>query len=202
MARHENPPFPRGETYYNGGTIDANNLQGIHLEGKEWVFEDIDPATKTARTGRYVRCRIVRNVSGAALLPKRVAKFQKSGTNCGARVDGYANVTAEAGFPVDEFLSAAGVPNNDLFWLVMEGPAIVTTSLAADAGNNFAVGDKLVAATAATSGATTSGRAEKQVLTGATQPLADQIQNAIGRALTARTTGNTGVDVFVEVGKW
>lgn len=202
MARDENPPFQRGETFYNGETIDANDLGGTQLEGAEWVFEDIDPDTGIQRTERPVRCRIVRNTAATALLGGRLVQYEAGAGEYGARVDGYATTTAVACAPLDEYLPSGGVPVNDLAWVVIEGPAEVTVTLAAGATSNFSVGDWMVAATAATSGATTAGRAEQQVLTGATQPLADQIQNRIGRALTARTTANTGSTVLVDVGKW
>lgn len=196
MARDENPPFPRGSTYFGGDStlIDAN--VGSHLEGTEWVFEDNDPASMTQRTNRKVTCRIVRNKAATALLPKRLAAL-KDGQ--GGQIDGYARTTAARGYPIDEYLPAAGVAVNDLCYIVVKGPAVVKTSLAGGASNNFAVLDNLVAATAATSGATTAGRVEKQDLTGATQPLADQIQNKVGAACTARTTNNTDSDVLVDV---
>jgi len=206
MARDENPIFGRGETFYGGGTIDANNLGGINLEGKEWEFEDINPTTKTARLdGRKVRCRCVRNVSGGALLPKRLALLQDTAGKNSGRVAGYASGTAadtpQQGYPIDEFLPAAGVPANDLFWIVVEGPAVVLTSLA-DMATDLAVGEFVVAATAATSQATTAGRVIPQLLSGATARLAANIQNRVGRAHTAKTTQNTHAEVLIDVGHW
>jgi hypothetical protein len=203
MARDEAPPFQRGETFYNGSPINAADLGGTQHEGKEWVFEDLDLSVrgaKPARTNRQVTCRCVRNVSGGPLLPKRQGVYQKVGVNYGARVDGYVSVTAErsAGV-VDEWLPAAGVPNNDLFWLVVKGPSRVLTDPAGAATNVFNVGDLIVALTAATSQATTAGRVAPQDLTGATALLGNQIQNRIGRCLTAMTTANTAADMLVEV---
>lgn len=201
MARLENPPFPRGGTFYDGDTIDANDLGGENLEGMEWVFQDVDPNTGIARTERPVRCRVVRNTSGINLLPKRIGRFETGAGEYGSRVDGYTRTTAEEGYPIDEYLPAAGVPNNDLFWIVVEGPAVVLTPLSnmsADAD----VGGWVVAITAATSGATTAGRAHPQVLTGATTPLAIQVQNRIGRALTQRVTDSTDSDILLDVGHW
>lgn len=200
MARNENPPFDRGATY---GTTTLTD--GAQYEGHEWVFEDLDysvQGAKPARTNRYVRCRIVRNVAAAALLPGRLARFIKTAGNYGAQVDGYTATTAERGYPIDEWLPAAGVAVNDLFWIVVDGPAAVKTDLAGGANNVINVGDVLVALTGATSGATTAGRVAPQDLTGATALLANQQQNRIGYALTARTTGNTDASVLVEVGRW
>lgn len=218
MARNENPPFGRGETFYNGGTIDSNNLGGTQLEGKEFVFEDVQynvsgqVGAKPNRTNRYVRCRIVRNVGAVALLPKQCVTFQKTALVYGARVDGEVRLDAERTYPIDEWLPAAGCPVNDLCYVVVEGPATVRTSLGADATNVFNVGDGVIALTAATSGATTAGRVQPQLnywagvanaltsIQSATVP--NSIMNLIGRALSAATTANTNSDLLVEVGKW
>lgn len=207
MSEIRTAPFDRGQTFYNGGTIDTNNYGGTNLEGHEQWFEDIVPGggdgtAITQRTNFKVKCRIVRNVSGIALLPGRLASFQATAGNYGNRVDGYATTTAARGYPIDEYLPAAGVPNGDLFWLVMEGPALVKTDLAGGANNVFSVGTAVVALTAVTSQSTTAGRVAPQDLTGATATLAAQIQNFIGYALTAKTTSNTNADMLVAVGHW
>lgn len=208
MAKRENPPFPRGSTFYNGGTIDSANLGGENLEGTIWEFEDIDlsatsSGVRSARTNRPVKCMIVRNQSAGALLPKRLVtlKTTDGGTYTG-EVDGYATTTAQGpAFPVDEWLPAAGVPQYDLFYVVIEGPATVLTDLAGAANNVHSVGGWVVALTAATSGATTAGRVAPQDLTGATALLGNQIQHRIGRALTAKTTANTNADMLIDVTK-
>jgi hypothetical protein len=201
MARDENPPFSRGETFYNGGTIDTNDLGGENLEGKEYVFEDVNPTTGVARSSRPVRVRVVRNTAAIALLPKRVARFEAGANEYGSRIDGYATTTAAEGYPIDEYLPSAGVPVNDLCYIVVEGPAVVLTSLS-DLSADVAVGAWMVAITGATSGATTSGRLRNIDLTGATQPLADMVLNRIGRALSAATTQNTNSNLLLHIGKW
>jgi hypothetical protein len=205
MARDENPPFDRGHTYYDGETIDTNDLGGVNLEGKEWVFEDVHPTTGVARTGRSVRCRIVRNTSGANMLPKLLARFETDGTEYGSRVDGYTATLAQEGYPIDEYLPAAGVPTNDLFWIVIEGPATcITTQLPAADSTVFSVGDWVVAETAVTSQQVTlAGHIEAQITTGGhTDLLRNQIMNRVGRALSAATTADTGTDILVDVGHW
>lgn len=205
MARDESPPFVRGGTLYDGETIDSNDLLGAELLGYEWVFEDKSPTDpRTYRTGRPVRCRAVRNVAAAALLPKRVARFSTTAGKYLSEVDGYATITAGHGKPIDEYLPTAGVPVNDVFWIVVDGPAVCLTGIA-DMAADIGVGDWVVALTAATSGATTSGRVHPQTLTGSSQAtdytfLALQIQNRIGRALTARTTTGTASDILIDVG--
>ncbi|NJL70214.1 MAG: hypothetical protein HC888_00775 [Candidatus Competibacteraceae bacterium] len=200
MSRDNSPPFNRGE--YAAAETDGS-LSFVYLEGREYLFEDTDPratsGSAASRTGRMVRCRLVRNVSGGNLLPKRLVQFSTDAGRYGSRVSGYATTTAQEGVPVDEYLPAAGVPNNALFWVVVSGPALVLSDLAGGANNVITVGQRLVSLTAATSGATTAGRVAPIDLTGATTPLANQILNTIGQALTAKTTGNTNADVLVEI---
>lgn len=206
--KYENPPFGRGETFYNGATIDTANLQGAELEGQEYEFPDLDYSAfgqKTKRSEGMVRVRVVRNVSGAALLPKRLGRPYASGVNLIGQIDGYTRLTAEKGLPIDEFLPAAGVPNNDLFYVVVKGPAVVLAPLAgSDYNGDVAVGQNLVALTAVTAGATTAGRVAAQNITGLTTTsdytfLVNQIQNRLGHALSAKTTANTNADILINV---
>jgi hypothetical protein len=205
MARNEAPPFNRGE-YSSQSGMD-------HLVGKTWLFEDLDLTTsatntgaKKHRTGKMVECMLVKNGSGGALLPKRLVTFKtSSGPDYVGVVDGYARTTADRGYPVDEFLPAAGVPDGGYFFIVVKGPATVITPLAGSEFNgDVSVGSVLVALTAATSGATTAGRVAVQNITGSSQAtdytfIFNQIQNAVGRALSAKTTGNTNADLFLDV---
>lgn len=198
MARNENPPFKRGETFYNGSTIDSNNLGGLNYEGHEYLWEDNTPYSVTGNSGRFVKTRVVRNVAAIALLPGRLVTEVLGNSG---RVDGYVRTTA--GFfsgVVDEYLPTAGVPVNDLFHMVIEGPTQIRTALAgSEFGAAFAAGDRLVALTAATSGATTAGRPAAQDLTGATALLANQIQNCKLVAISAATTGNTNTLIRAEL---
>lgn len=204
MSRDGSPPIGRGEYEATSGAFD-------HLIGKEWVFEDLDysaSGTRPSRSNRLVTCRLVRNDSASALLPKRLVTFETGSGLYGAVVDGYARLTAAHAVPVDEFLPAAGVPSGAYFWVVVRGPATVLAPIAgAEFNGDISEGSVLVALTAATSGATTAGRVAVQNITGSTQTadysfLANGANNRIGRALTAKTTGNTAVDVLCEVGSW
>jgi hypothetical protein len=192
-------PFPRGSTISDNGLETPDATLATNLEGQEYVTEDRGSGGAD-RTGRPVVLRVVRNVSGGNLLPKRLVTFQKNAGVYGSRVDGYATVTADVAYPVDEHLPAAGVANNDLFYIVVEGPALVLTDLAGGANNVINAGDVLVSLTAATSGATTAGRVAVQDLTGATAVLGKQIKNRIGYALTAATTGETGKSILCDIG--
>ncbi len=204
------PPgfFPRGKTWYDGRTPDSSNLEGVSIEGAEFELDDINwsstALTKPFRTqGAKCRLRVVRNVSGATLLPKFLARLIKtSGTNLYNRTDGYARlVTDTPCYPIDEFLPSAGVVNYDLFYVCVSGPSECMTGMVGDATNVIGIGDFLVALTAATTGATTAGRLGAQDLTGATAVLANQIQNRIARGMSAKTTTNTNAAVLVFVGK-
>lgn len=205
MARDEAPPFERGATFYNGITP-PDATSGGNLEGKIYVFEDLDlsvTGTKSYRSGRPVKCMVVRNVSGATLLPKRLASLKLSGLNFLGQVDGYATVDAAANcYPIDEWLPAAGVVANDLFYVVVDGPATVITGLANGAGNNIAVGGNVCALTAVTSQATTAGRIQAQDLSSSATTLGNYVQNKIGMAMTARTTNNTDSAILIDVRKW
>lgn len=202
MARDDAPPFARGETFYNGGVIDATDnstLGGVNLEGKEYVFEpnsQDNQATYPApseETGRAVRVRVVRNVSGVALKGGRLAHYkQDAAVPLETRVDGYTIVEADrpAGV-VDEFLPAAGVPNNDLFYIVVDGPSKFTNTAT---GTTFAVGDRVVpAAAGATAGDDLGGRVAVQSLAGATAVLGAQIQNQVGYSDAVNAAVNNGL---------
>jgi hypothetical protein len=194
MARNENPPFQPGATFGNGNTVAATD--GAQYEGKEYVFEDVAPnsPTGTFRTNRYITRRIVRNNSGGALLPKRLGKLSVAGAasqDGGSKVDGYTASPADTGFPIDEYLPAAGVAANDLFYVVTNGPALITSD--ASGATNFAVGQVVVPGASGT-----VGKIVTQDPTQTAANLFNQIQNAIGRALAAVNAINT--DVLIDVG--
>jgi len=193
--------IPLGKGWHNkGSAIAAANYGGISYEGtvRSWA-EDSGPSNagnnmNTFRSHRPVTRVLVRNVSGGNLLPKRVVTW-KTGY-VGKRVDGYVCETAGvvAGV-VDEYWPASGVPDGELFWLVVKGPTLVKTSLAGGAENVIAALAHLHGLTAATSGATTSGRVEATA-----NALA--VGTVFGRALSAKTTGNTDADLLAEIDTW
>jgi hypothetical protein len=194
--------IPRGRTWYNGDTIDANNLGGVLFEGTVAVFPNRSAKTGVAPWSRRapdeVVAVLVRNVSGVNLLPGMMVTWAAGYFK--KRVDGYSRTTAVwvAGV-VDEHLPAAGVPTNDLFWLVVKGPTLVKTSAAADAEDVIAEFGRLVALTAAASThSTTAGRVIAQTDAG-TDTTLDQIQNVVGIALSANTTAQTNRSLLAEV---
>jgi hypothetical protein len=185
MARDDAPPFERGATWYNGMTIDTNDLGGVSMEGKEFEFED-----DLYGTAHKVRVRVVRNSAAFNLKPKRLVTFDTA--YYGRRCNGFAAVDAAYCFPVDEKLPAAGVVPNDLFYIVISGPALCKTP---NAGVALAVGAKVVALTAASTNDADSGKA-----TDAATLTADEAANKVGRVMSAVTVGQTNADVLVGVG--
>lgn len=172
MSLNVDPHFPLSQTLGVTSTADGGNVVGVVKQ-----FPDVNPVTGRIRSNRVKTCIAVRNVSGVALLPRRLVRF-KAGSF--TEVDGYTNATdqAPAGV-VDEYIPASGVANNDVFWITVQGPTEVKLGPAQEA----AVDTSLVALTAAASThSTTAGQAQ----TGA----ATFLQNGyIGRAVSAGTTG-------------
>lgn len=192
-------PFARGTTYGNtyGSATTAGSSDGAHLLGQEWIVEDRDPSDPMKRrSGRLVRLRAVRNSFGAAALPKRISVFKTATQN--TEISGYTTTTAApfAGI-VDEFLPAAGAADKEVLYIVTKGPSLILTDIAQT--DDVSIGDRLVSLTAATSQATTAGRLDAQVLTGATAVLAGQILNTIGIAMSAITSANTNSSLLTDV---
>ena len=203
MYGNVNTPIKRGQTYY-GGNVPASTYwkETVDIEGLEAIFEDVAPPTArgqvlTKRSGRPVKCRLVRNASAGslALLPKFVVTYA-SGYQF-KRVDGNVAVNdVEVAGVVDEFLPAAGVSVGDLFWIVYDGTTLVKGSLDA---NTIAAGDRLLALTAATTNATTSGRVYAYAVTSDTTTMAPRILNNLGWAVSARTAGETNKDILANI---
>lgn len=233
MAKTEDLPFPISTTYFDGQTADTTTFTATNLEGKEYYVEDFFyvgtptsttgfQATKTLRTAYLKKVRIMRNVSGVALVGGYLCAPQESGTDGRyflGRTNGYANIGAKdaqqtiPAYGIDEFLPSAGVANNDLFYATVEGPFLgVSSSTAAEilgisnsgAAQPVQVGDVLYSTTAAASTNTTNlstatcGRiANFTASTSAGLTLAFNIINRIGRALSALTTTQTNTALLV-----
>lgn len=188
----------RGFTYH-GGTPDSIG-KTLGLEGHPMKFMDDYPGSggvRVKRSDNQVHAILVRNVSGITLTPGRTVSW-KAGFR-GRRIDGFTTTTAqEVAGVVDDQLPAAGVANNDLFWLIVKGPVLLKTPLAGGAGNVFAEGDVLVALTAATSQATTAGR-PAVLASAATTNTAAAIINRFARVMSAMTTGQTNQNMLVDL---
>lgn len=188
----------RGFTYH-GGTPDSIG-KTLGLEGHPMRFMDDYPGSggvRVKRSDSQVYAVLVRNVSGITLTPGRQVSW-KAGFR-GRRIDGFTTTTAqEVAGVVDDQLPAAGVANNDLFWLLTKGPVLLKTPLAGGAGNVFAEGDVLVALTAATSQATTAGR-PAVLASAATTNTAAAIINRFARVMSAMTTAQTNTNMLVDL---
>lgn len=227
----EHPPFLPGQymaARQSGATLESH-LVGQEFEGKEYWFLDHDysatGAVKPLRSNIPRKLRIVRNVVGVSLPPKRLVVLGIDGTandsasTYGAsstytaiqpttgpssltRVGGIARLPSLNAFPVDEYLPSTGVPHGALFYIVVEGPAMCTN---ADSATTIASGGWLggvITATtsASTNGTTVGGRLSTAVvLTTTALPLNAGLFNVLGRALS--TTATSVADVLVNVRK-
>lgn len=154
--------------------------------------------------GRQIRAVLLRNTSGFTLLGGRLGLLDTTAGYGGVQnVVGYAAALAPFGVVViDPFVDANGIVDDDLFWGIIQGPVLCKTPIAGASFNgDVAVGNKLIGVTGTTTGATTSGRVGNASLANATsaQSAFDQACALVGRALSARTTGETNADILVEV---
>lgn len=185
MARFEEPPFERGQTYFGVGDVidisDLTNIGGEQYEGREYIVEDTIHGS-----GCHIVLRVVRNMSATAVLAKQTLIPSTVAEYGHRRVNGVQTVTAALSYIADEIMPPAGCPQYDLFYVVMEGPCLVTSP---DGGSAITIDLPVVAVS--------SGRAQAQDLTGATAPLGNQIQNRLGRALDGLTSGQTATDFLI-----
>jgi len=169
------------------------------LAGNEYDFVDTQ-----FNTNRLCRMVLVKNGSTIALAARKLVRWKTSG-DYHTVVDGYTKVEAEDWAGVTDDLLSATVPVNSYFYIGVKGPFLVLTpATAAEAGPvDFAVGLKVVAATAAASTATTDAGAvrTRNATLGATgTALANNIENAVGRAASAKATTSTGTPLLVIFG--
>jgi hypothetical protein len=193
MSYEVDPPFALGQTLGVSSATDGKNWVGAIKQ-----FPDVNPITGAVRSNRVKTCVAVRNTSAAALLPKRVVAFDvtTAGLAVFTETKGYTAATNEERVGVvDEYLPAAGVAVNDVYWVTVEGPTEVAVALS---GSDVAVGDRLAAITAATSGATSSGRVTKSAVAAGTQLGNDNSLGVIGRACSAGATTGAAVLAIVK----
>lgn len=195
MSMKENLPFQRGQTYYGGTVVDAT--AHADLEGREYVIVDdnqnANGGVGTNRTGREIRLRIVRNLSGAALLPRKLVlmKTDGAGNQYAGQVSGYTAATGDKGYAVDEYLPAAGVVANDLFYVVIKGPAQCITDSAGT--TNIPTGGVVVAGTG------TAGNVVLQNATPADSTAAMlQVNGKIGRAILGLNATATAILIDID----
>lgn len=196
---------PLGEalkgTDSEGNLINSDKL-GLVVEFKTFS-QDVRRRGSPTRPsqGISIYAVLLRNTSGGVLLPKRMALLSATaGYKPLQEAINYASSRGERNCVlVDPWLPSAGVAANDLFWGIIGGPAIVLTPIAGSAfAGDIAVGNHLVATTGTTTGATTSGRLGNVTIANATDAQgAYDAMSSVGRALSARTTGETNADLLV-----
>ena len=190
------PPFALGQTLGVSSTADGGGWVGAVKQ-----FPDVNPADGKIRSNRIKTCVAVRNTSAGALLPKRVVRFAHgtAGKAVFSEVNGYAAVAGEERVGVvDEYLPIAGVAVNDVFWVVVSGPTEVVAALS---GTAVAVGDRLAAITAATSGATTAGRVKPVTYDAAASTnLGEAGHGVIGVACSVGATTGSAVLAIIKAG--
>lgn len=174
------PGFARGQvlgvtkTYY-----DAQVGDGSHILGVRKVFADTHPQTGQILSNQTVECIAVKNTSGGALLPRTLVKFKAAAI--ATEVDGGATTSAGTRFGVvDEYLPVAGVPNNEVFWVVVRGPTTMEKLTHAT--------DEAIAAGAVVTATATAGKVES----GTTKPVGLAIDAAASTATSVRVLANTG----------
>jgi hypothetical protein len=183
-------PLDRGETYYGtSGTIDTDNYGGVEFEGKEVEFLDTE-------SSMMVRGRIMRNVSAATMYGGQsvvcASGYHKQ------RFDGKTRLTAtRSDGIIDPLLATIGVRVGDLCIVFYQGPCDVI--LNENPGEVVTVGDYAVAATGATSGATT-GAGKVLLQAGAnTAPYAHRLGVFMEAATTAHGTAGTMRKVDLDI---
>ncbi|MBY0513843.1 MAG: hypothetical protein K2P78_08010 [Gemmataceae bacterium] len=175
-----------GETFFGGAP--TNSTDGAHILGREIVVKD-----RIRGWERERRMRAVRNSTGAAVLPKRLAVLSADGRS----ISRYARLANEKGLPIDEQLPAAGCAANDICFVVVRGPALCLTDLA-NYGADIAAGDYLNAQTA-TTGGTTAGRVKVRTLTSSVTAAVTEQDGVFGRAISAVSTNSTNNDILVDI---
>jgi hypothetical protein len=175
-----------GKTWYGDQTIDADNYGiSVNHEGTQWECQDLDPTVtglvRQRRSNRTRLAMLVRNTSGGALLPGSAVKWEAGYR--GKRVNASAADQGEVAGFVDDMLPAAGVRDDDMFWLIVDGPVLArkasggSTAIAVDAqvisGATFFV--EAVAAAASDAGVQAT------------------VSNYCGRVITAAVDGDTRV---------
>jgi hypothetical protein len=171
------PGFSRGETLgiTNTNVYNTPVGDGSHVLGVRKTFRDENPRTGQLLSNHTVDCICVKNTSGGALLPGEVVRFDPAVIL--TDTDAKATTAATLIGVVDEYLPAAGVVDDEIYWLVVDGPAtVVKTATSVSAGGTYGLSGTAGAAAAQSSNpllgyaiatsATTTGRILVKTLAG------------------------------------
>ncbi len=129
-------PFPRGSTYSDGpnGAVTMTATTADELTGRLYVVRDTNHGT-----GLNVVLRCVRNTTGgsitidgtAALPQHRIYSFDGDSKDWGTEIDAVTGAIGEVGKPIDdEYPGAMVIVENDLLYVVDEGPTKIVTAAA------------------------------------------------------------------------
>ena len=196
-------PLKLGETL--SGTNDAGDLLNDSWLGQ--IFEipanNVGAASirgaKKRLVGRPLKVVLLRNTSGIKLYGKRLAQL--------SLVAGYAGLKEVIGYSIaantlncvliDPYLATSGVADDDIFLGILEGPVLAKVQTLA-AGSVMTMGMMLACGSgavsslaAAATGGVTLGPG------GLAGHSAATVASIIGRALSGRTTADTGADVLI-----
>ncbi len=139
------PLFGRGGYQTQASDQSDTNMPFAGVLGRFWEFDDLLWNTGAngppdRRSSGSVMCMLAQNNTGSAILPKALCKPDPlTPGSITALTSDYTDLY----YPADEFLPAAGVPNNGIFWVVVEGLCKVVTAATVTA--NIAAGDYLIA---------------------------------------------------------
>lgn len=173
------PGFARGQTLgiTNTNVYSLPVGDGAHVLGVRKTFRDENPHTGQLLSNHTVDCICVKNTSGGALLPGEVVRFDPDAGAILTDTDAKATTAATLMGVVDEYLPAAGVPDDEIYWLVVSGPStVVKTASSVSAGATYGLSGTAGAAAAQSTNpllgyaivtsATTTGRILVKTLAG------------------------------------
>ena len=198
-------PFP--ETQVRKAVDADGNRRYTESDGAEYIVSDHDYSVDdnpmgsgVLRSGFRRRIRCVYNDTGFTLYGKYTVQFSTAAGEFGTYISGYTVDADGHGYPLSEWTPDSGLPDKHQGWVVTGGPAMCITSTAGDAGNEFTVGGAVgIDGAASSQGTTSAGRVGAPAFATTQAVLANAVLNVVGRAMEAKTTGNTNDDLLVLV---
>lgn len=169
-----------GRGFYTPSTF-AGTERNTNFLGQE--FTVLDPKYKQPKT-----IRIVMNDTGLTLLPGELVELSTTDGEFGLRAGALCSAPGVMSWPVDDNVPSSGVPNGSWFCIVMEGLNLVITPATGVTLGEWAVGARLTGQTA--------GRAIAFDPNLSTTTQSNRITSIIGKAMTARTSGNTSTNTL------
>lgn len=191
------PPFALGDTY--AGTRNGA-LVNSEIEGRDFVFPLTEVVAnalgmRDRTSGRTITVRVMRNISGGALLGKRLVRATPSSLDACTKVTGYQAVEGQKYvFPSDPLLPAAGVADDDLFYVIIKGPTtLLTPASTDDIDGPLSAGDEVMGS------ASTNGRVIKAVEFNDISSAYSGLRHSIGTSLTDAGPNETSKEIVVDI---